>query len=129
MDLEISRPMRISFDVLEIEERLPSIKLSFHVDFVGMAYSLSNFGEIWVACNDFDGFVNGLGVNADSRFSSIDGNFKIDIFKKEEQSFFSWSSRRETIQTAVVGSFYESPISNDEIFAIKNNFQSFEKWW
>jgi len=130
MDIKISAPIQVEFDLLESDDRLPSVKFRFFVDTARMASSLHCSGEIWITCSAFDCFLSGL-VEGErpSRLASIDERFLLEIVENDRGIFFCWSWKLEGSFSFSTSSFVEIPINEDEISAIRNVFDSFPKWW
>ncbi len=128
MDIEFFRPIRISLDVVESDDRLPSVKFKCEVESNAFSESFLYRGEVWIACKDFDIFSQNLG-RVSCQLTSLDGLFSLEIVQAADRDGFRWSRRKESIVGAVVEMKYESSLTRDEISAIKNSFDSFAKWW
>lgn len=87
MDIEFSRPIRISLDVVETDERLPSVKFKFEVESNAFSESFLYRGEVWIACKDFDIFNHSLG-RISCHLTSLDGLFLWKLCKDLVEMFF-----------------------------------------
>lgn len=130
MDIKISTPIQVTLELLESDDRLPSVKFRFGLETSRMANSLHCSGEIWITCSAFDCFLNGLlGDEGSSRLASIDEGFLFEILKNDDGSLLRWSWRLDGSFSFSMRSYVEMPIDDDEISVIRNIFDSFPKWW
>lgn len=128
MDIEFFRPIRISLDVVETDERLPSVKFKFEVESNAFSESFLYRGEVWIACKDLDIFNYSLGRTS-CHLTSLDGLFSLEIVQGSGRYVLRWFRRKESVFGAVAEMKYESSLDSDDISAIKSSFDSFAKWW
>jgi hypothetical protein len=130
MSINIEKPMRISFDEVEFDEHVPSIKFIFIVNIEQFSNSLSYSGEIWISCLIWDNFVNDL-VTLKNTATLYDMNemFSIKIEKDEKNIKYSWSVTRQGIFKDIVQSSYQAIISEDTLNYVKSQFINYPKWW
>ncbi|MWP63282.1 hypothetical protein [Gilliamella sp. Pas-s25] len=130
MSINIEKPMKISFDEVEFDEHVPSIKFIFMANIEQFSNSLNYSGEIWISCLIWDNFVNDL-VTLKNTATLYDMNemFSIKIEKNEKNIKYSWSVTRQGIFKDIVQSSYQAIISEDTLNYIKSQFTNYPKWW
>jgi hypothetical protein len=130
MSINIEKPMRISFDEVEFDEHVPSIKFIFIANIEQFSNSLNYSGEIWISCLIWDNFVNDL-VTLKNTATLYDMNemFSIKIEKDEKNIKYSWSVTRQGIFKDIVQSSYQAIISEDTLNYVKSQFINYPKWW
>ncbi|OCG37246.1 hypothetical protein A9G29_11540 [Gilliamella sp. Fer2-1] len=130
MSINIEKPMKISFDEVEFDEHVPSIKFIFIANIEQFSNSLSYSGEIWISCLIWDNFVNDL-VTLKKTATLYDMNemFSIKIEKDEKNIKYSWSVTRQGIFKDIVQSSYQTIISEDTLNYVKSQFTNYPKWW
>ncbi|OCG59654.1 hypothetical protein A9G41_08925 [Gilliamella sp. Nev5-1] len=130
MSINIEKPMKISFDEVEFDEHVPSIKFIFIANIEQFSNSLNYSGEIWISCLIWDNFVNDL-VTLKKTATLYDMNemFSIKIEKDEKNIKYSWSVTRQGIFKDIVQSSYQTIISEDTLNYVKSQFTNYPKWW
>ncbi|SCC32030.1 hypothetical protein [Gilliamella intestini] len=130
MSINIEKPMRISFEEVEFDEHVPSIKFIFMVNIEQFSNSLNYSGEIWISCLIWDNFVNDLvTLKNTATLYDINEMFSIKIEKDEKNIKYSWSVTRQGIFKDIVQSSYQAIISEDTLNYVKSQFTNYPKWW
>jgi hypothetical protein len=130
MEIKIERPFRLHFDVIEIDEMIPSMKVLLEVGVHQFSHDFHYRGHVWFECAAWDSFVEGL-VAGEVSPSLVDMegdfSFKIDVFNSPKKLL--WQMRRHAIDGTVAVLSCDAPIDDELVAQIKREFSQFERWW
>ncbi|MDF7666468.1 hypothetical protein PT273_01150 [Orbaceae bacterium ESL0727] len=130
MSLQLEKPIKISFEEIEIDDHIPSIKFSFITDVEQFSNFLQYKGDLWIDCSVWDQFVNDLITLKDiAVLNDMDEMFFIKIEKTKGIIEFCWSVTRQSISNDIIQSSYKTVISEDIFNHIKTQFVDYPKWW
>src|SRR5471030_3100709 len=95
MDIEIKGPIRIVLDTLELDEHIPSMKFDITFSVENFFYRLEVNFQIWVECQCFDEFVNGIKIGGMAILRDMDGLFELIL--DPIQGCLDWSCAKEDL--------------------------------
>lgn len=133
--IEISRPIKISMEVVEIDNYLPSIKMAVGIELTHPTGTFSyNANDLWFECSSWDNFTLSLksmtsGSNCIASLKSMSDAFSIVISFKNRGMIFSLESEEVNIGGGKTILSYQSEIDDDLLGFIRTQFADFEKWW
>lgn len=129
MSINLSDPIKIIFNEIEIDDYLPSIKFKIDININQFTHLLAYSGEIWIECSVWDRFSKGLSEGKNTILNDMDDTFIIKIIKSNEFIEFAWSIKRQDPEGNVMTADYSSKITDDVYSVIKNEFINYPKWW
>lgn len=133
--LRIRRPIGISFDVIEIDNFLPSIKMAVDIEMEHPTGKISyKVNDIWFECTQWDSFISALnkfGRNdkGEASLENMSNSFKISLIKVSNVIKFYFTAQEDNIGTGNALINYLSVIDDDLFNHIMGQFIEFEKWW
>lgn len=133
--ISIKKPIALNMDVVEIDEHLPSIKMTVELNIehpTGKIFYQAN--DIWFDCGEWDDFALALkqlfkSNNSSASLENLSDNLKI-IFTKDNNIIRLDFTVQENNSSGGIASIKFSSTIDDDLFApIKNQFVEFEGWW
>lgn len=127
MDINIDRPIEISIDVIEFDEKIPSIKILLRMVAEKFGRSILVNTTCWLECAVFDEFIHLL---RDGKFASIkdmSGDFFMAVDVKRGK--FVWSYANTDLNGNVMRAGGEEFLVDGAKEKILMEFESFPKWW
>lgn len=127
MDINIDGPIRVSLDVIEFDERIPSVKLLVDVLAEKFGCSVSVNTTCWVECTAFDSFVDLLRAGKTALISDMSNDFSLAV--DSERSKLVWSYARTDISGNVMRAGGEELLVEGAKDRILLAFENYPKWW
>src|SRR5690606_10422271 len=127
MDIEIDRPIRISLDILELDEHVPSIKVSVKVKVFKFNYCLSTSTDVWFECCVFDKFVSSLKRKENSILVDVEMNFRLEVDFSGKS--ISWMASRKDLNERITLAEGSESITDHELSFFVESFGDYPKWW
>lgn len=127
MDIEISNPVRVLFDLQEADDHLPSVKFVVSLISSKFGFDLNVSMVVWIECQCFDDFVKNLGAGRMACLFDIENNFRLEI--DSNAGLLEWSFGKEGLNGGNVMSSGKELLTDDARGAIYNSFSSYPKWW
>lgn len=126
MDIMFDKPVNFGIDVLEHDERLPSLRVEVKISVDRFNESFLAKKKFWIECEVFDGFLSGL---RDERVVLKDMNneflFLVDVPSKK----ISWVFSTSELSGNLCKFEGTSELDDSEASLLVNAFMSFPKWW
>ena len=129
MSINLSEPIKIVFNEIEIDDYLPSIKFKIDINIKQFTHILTYSGEIWIDCKVWYRFSKGLNEGKDTTLNDMDDIFIIEIKKNNEFIEFTWSIKRKDPEGNIMTAGYSSKITDDVYSVIRNEFINYPKCW
>ncbi|KVM72542.1 hypothetical protein [Burkholderia ubonensis] len=131
MEIKIEKPFRLRLDVVETDEHVPSMRMQVMIDVQQFGHRLEYRGNVWIDCSAWDTFVAGLNAIGEGKAELVDmgGHFTLWLEVVSEKSTISWEMRKADITGAVAAAAFCSPIDEDTLAHLKNQFAQFDRWW
>jgi len=122
-------------DVVEIDEHLPSIKMTVELNIehpTGKIFYQAN--DIWFDCSEWDDFTLALkqlsgSNNSKACLENLSDNFKIVFAKDNNIIKLDFTVLENNSGEGIASIKFSSTIGDDLFIPIKNQFVEFEKWW
>ena len=128
MKIEISRPLFLSIEVLEVDENIPSFRIEMKISVNQFQNYFQYTGEFWIKCDEWDSFEKNLEFNSESinSFQDIDEDMRLTIHLDE----LTWSVKKVSKFTNQdISLIFRATINDDEFSSIFREFSDFPKWW
>jgi hypothetical protein len=133
--IEINGPIYIVMDVLETEDRLPSMKMDLKCKVRHPTGDLSyHANDIWFSCGEWDAFEMAFGkiINRNKGEAILQDLSELFIFKiniEEKVCKITFSCKEWIIPDSSVVLSGHLNVDKSELDAIKDSFSNFPKWW
>ena len=128
MDIEITNPIHMTLDVMELDEHLPSMKFNVHIQVEKFGgYKLDIKASVWIECRFFDDFIISMRKGEAALIRDMNSNFELQIDPSRER--IEWSLLKEDLDgysTSVKG--YEQ-LTDESKHAFYDAFNNYPKWW
>ncbi|MDO2949114.1 hypothetical protein [Aeromonas simiae] len=127
MDIEISNPINIKFELIEVDDHLPSMKFNVSIIVKKFSYSSEVHSKVWIECHTFDDFMSGLGQGGVACLKDINNSFELilnPIVKSLE-----WSCIKEDCNGGMVSLKGCERLDDDSKASIYKAFNDYPKWW
>ncbi|WGS49998.1 hypothetical protein LFL96_00335 [Paraburkholderia sp. D15] len=131
MDVKIEKPLHLSFDVIETDEYIPSMRLKISAEIEQFGQNISYQSSLWFTCSSWDGFVSGMNDLDAAGASLVDMNnyFILRFCRSAGVLELSWEIKRSSLDGTTVAVSFGSSIDEDTMAHIKNQIGQFPIWW
>ncbi|WP_134167098.1 hypothetical protein [Paraburkholderia caballeronis] len=131
MEIRIEKPFRLSFDVVETDEHVPSMRMQVSAEIQQFGQDISCHGNLWFACAAWDEFVSKLNdLDAvEASLADMNNNFILRLGKSSGAPEISWEIKRSGLDGATVTAAFRSKIDEDTMAHIKSQIEQFPVWW
>lgn len=131
MEIKIEKPFRLHLDVVETDEHVPSMRTQVVLDVHQFGHSLEYQGSVWFDCSVWDTFVAGLNGISEGEAELVDmgGYFTLRLGVVSGKPVVSWEMKKADVTGAVATAAFRSPIDEDALAHLKNQFKQFNRWW
>jgi len=127
MDIEITNPINLSLDVVELDEHIPSMKFNLTVQVKKFGYSSMVNAQLWIECRYIDDFINKLQDGNTALLNDMNGCF--ELLLNPSQSLLEWSCAKEDLEGYVTVSKGREKLTDESLNAIYAAFNDYPKWW
>lgn len=127
MDINIDSPIRVSINVIEFDEHIPSIKLLVDVLDEKFGCSVSVNTTCWLECAAFDSFVDLLRAGKTALISDMSNDFSLVV--DAERSKLVWSYAKTDISGNIMRAGGEELLVEGAKNRILSAFENYPKWW
>lgn len=127
MDIEITNPINLTLDVVELDEHIPSMKFNLTVQVKKFGYSSMINAQIWIECRYIDDFINKLQGGSTALLNDMNGCF--ELLLNPSQSLLEWSCAKEDLEGYVTVSKGREKLTDESLNAIYTAFDDYPKWW
>jgi hypothetical protein len=127
MDIKFDSPVKFSMEILEFDERTPSMKVSIGLEVRGFKYGFSVVTTLWLECDAFDEFLSALKRRSASILVDMERAFELKIDFSEGSLVWNVSEADLNGGSSLIKG--KRPISDDELACLVGAFDSYPKWW
>lgn len=127
MDIEITNPINLTLDVVELDEHIPSMKFNLTVQVKKFGYNSMINAQLWIECRYIDDFINKLQDGNTALLNDMNGCF--ELLLNPSQSLLEWSCAKEDLEGYVTVSKGREKLTNESLNAIYTAFNDYPKWW
>lgn len=127
MDIEITSPISITLDVIELDEHIPSLKFNLAIQVNKFNYSLSVASQLWLECQCFDEFIDNIRNEDIAHLKDMNGGFEFIL--NPVLGWLEWSCAKEDLDGYVTVSKGREKLTDEAKSAIYAAFNNYPKWW
>lgn len=133
--VKINKPINIAFEILEIEDRFPSIKMAVSLNILHSTGHISyKAGNVWFECSRWDEFalsLNKVDIEKSSKvlLESMSENFLLRISTENNKVAFGVKIIEANSNGGLSEINFSSSIDDDVLGSLKEAFSSLDKWW
>lgn len=127
MDIAIESPVRISMNVIEFDEHVPSMRLALSIVVKKFSGTFSVDAVCWMECSEFDAFMASIRSGENAKI--VDMNREFSILIDVENVRFLWSLSKKDIEGGVVEASGNEILRDGDRERILSAFESYPKWW
>jgi hypothetical protein len=131
MEIKIEKPFCLHLDVVATDENVPSMRMQVMIDVHQFGHRLEYRGSVWFDCSVWDAFVASLnGIDeGKSELMDMGGHFTLWLRVVSGKPVVSWEMKKADLTGVIATAAFHSPIDEDTLAHIKNQFTQFERWW
>ena len=131
MKIRIEKPFRLSLDMIETDEYVPSMRMQASAEMQQFGQEVSYHGSLWFACSSWDDFISRLNdLDAgEANLADMNNCFVLRFRKSAETLEMSWEIKRRALDGAIMALAFSSRIDEDTMAHIKSQFTQFPMWW
>ncbi|ATM95621.1 Uncharacterised protein [Yersinia frederiksenii] len=127
MDIEITSPISIALDVIELDEHIPSLKFNLVIQVNKFSYSLKVSTQAWLECKCFDAFIDNMRNDDIAHLKDMNGCFELIL--NPVLGWLEWSCAKEDLHGYVSVSKGREKLTDEAKSAIYTAFNNYPKWW
>lgn len=127
MDIEISNPVNITLDVVELDEHVPSLKFSITVRVKKFGYSSEVNTQLWIECQSFDCFIDSMRRSETAVLEDMNNFFELSV--DPVQGWLKWSCTKEDLEGNIASAQGKEKLTDQSIGVLYEAFNSYPKWW
>lgn len=127
MDIEITNPINITFELIEIDEHIPSLNFDVTIIVKKFGYNSEVHFQTWIECHIFDEFLNCLSRDAIACLKDMNNCFELVL--NPMIGTFEWSCKKEDFNGGIIFSKGGEKLNPDDKGLIYRAFSGFPKWW
>lgn len=127
MDIEITNPVNIKLDVIELDEHVPSLKFSVSISVEKFGYKAEVNAHFWIECQCFDQFVNCMNRGKLAIFKDMNDSFELVLNPVAGE--FNWLCMKEDINGGIAISKGSEKLNDAASQSISHAFNDYPKWW
>ncbi|MFA3761851.1 hypothetical protein V1951_12125 [Yersinia sp. 2544 StPb PI] len=127
MDIEITSPINITLDVIELDEHIPSLKFNLAIQVDKFSYSLNVSSQVWLECQCFDEFIDNIRNDDIAHLKDMNGCFELIV--NPVLGWLEWSCAKEDLHGYTTVSKGREKLTDDAKSAIYAAFNDYPKWW
>lgn len=125
MELKFSRPFHFQLEVVETDERTPSMRVAATITLDDFRHSLCYVGKFWLLCADWDRFADNLNRGNPASLADIDRDFLLEVVLGEDaKHYLQWALRSRNMKADS-----RAHIDDDMLADIKIAVSDFIRWW
>ncbi|MBW0448471.1 hypothetical protein EN871_04760 [bacterium M00.F.Ca.ET.228.01.1.1] len=129
MNITLQDPFCLIIDVIERDERLPSMRCAITVEADQFEQRLLYTDNIWVSCEGWNSFVRNLAANADNGAELVDMSNRISL--RVEQSGSEYLLLFQGTRTSALGTIckaaVQAPMHRDGFAVLSRQFVEFNQ--
>ncbi|SDR49211.1 hypothetical protein SAMN05443245_6365 [Paraburkholderia fungorum] len=131
MEIRLEKPFRLSFDVVETDEYVPSMRMQVSAEIQQFGQDINCRSSLWFACSSWDEFASRLNdLDAgEARLADMNNYFVLRLGKPAGIPEISWEIKRSGLDGATVMVAFSSRLDEDTMAHIKSQIEQFPVWW
>lgn len=132
MEIEISQPIGLRLEVVETDDRVPSMRVNAQIVVSQFQHTCRYDGAFWIECASWDGFTDSLRASSwrDAILQDISGYFMLALRKIDGGLCLTWEFRKTDVGTnRQMEVAFSSKIDDDMLGKIREEFLGFPVWW
>ncbi|TNV09206.1 hypothetical protein FH968_23440 [Buttiauxella sp. B2] len=127
MDIEISSPINITMDVIELDEHVPSLKFSITIRVKKFSYSSEINSQLWIECQCFDDFIDNMRKGDTAVLKDMNDFFELRV--NPMQNWLEWSCAREDMEGNITSANGKEKLTDQSKHSLYEVFNDYPKWW
>lgn len=127
MDIEISSPINITLDVVELDEHVPSLKFSIKIQVKKFSYSSEVSSQLWIECQCFDSFIESMRMGDIAILKDMNSFFELRV--NPVQGWLEWSCAKEDLEGNITSTQGKEKMTDESKHALYEAFNNYPKWW
>jgi hypothetical protein len=128
VDIEIDNPIHMTLDVIELDDHLPSMKFSVHMQVEKFGgYNLNINALVWIECQSFDNFVINMRKGEVALLRDMNSNFELQI--DPFRGCIEWSLLKEALDGYSTSARGCEKLTDESKRAFYDAFNNYPKWW
>lgn len=133
--IELETPVEVTLELLEFEDRLPSIRMAVALRMNHSTGSASyEATDIWFECSKWDEFVSQLSAlntegNGSTILETLRGYFRIEVVGKAHVHSIAVICREPDIEHGEIDLRYLKNLDSDDLSIVRSRFLEFDKCW
>ena len=127
MDIEITEPINIMLDTVELDDRIPSIKFNLMIKIDKFGYSSEVNTQLWIECECIDVFINNIRDGKTALLKDMNGCFELIL--NPSQNWLEWSCAKEDLEGYITISKGREKLTEESKLAVYAAFNDYPKWW
>ncbi|MFO3905230.1 hypothetical protein AAHD62_11985 [Enterobacter hormaechei] len=127
MDIEITSPVNIMLDVVELDEHIPSMKFNITIRVRKFNFTSEAQSQLWIECRCFDQFIEIMQKGETAVFKDMNGFFELRVDSIE--CCLGWSCAREDLEGNVASSQGKEKLTQQTMHMLYDAFNNYPRWW
>ncbi len=127
MDIEISSPINITLDVVELDEHVPSLNFSITIRVKKFNYNSEINSQLWIEYQCFDEFIDSMRRSDTAVLKDMNGFFELRV--NSVQGWLEWSCTREDLEGNITLAQGKEKLTDQSKRALYEAFNDYPKWW
>ncbi|MER1976543.1 hypothetical protein [Pseudocitrobacter faecalis] len=127
MDIEITNPVNIKLDVIELDEHVPSLKFRVSISVEKFGYKAEVNAHFWIECQCFDQFVSCMNCGKLAILKDMNDSFELVLNPVAGE--LNWSCMKEDINGGIAISKGSEKLDDAASQSISRAFNDYPKWW
>jgi hypothetical protein len=133
MDIQITLPFLLEFNVVEYDEKSPSMQIQVHAKIELFNQICEYNGISWFDCDCWTVFLDAINSvqSPEAILSDMNGVFELKISKEDKTPTLCLKIKKQSVGSKKKGMdiIITSDINDDVFSHIKKQFNEFPKWW
>jgi len=127
MDIQISSPINITLDVVELDEHVPSLKFNITIQVRKFNFTSEVNSQLWIECQCFDAFIDSMRRSDTAVLKDMNGFFELRV--NSIQGCLEWSCVREDLEGNVISVQGKEKLTDQSKCILYEAFNNYPKWW
>ncbi len=132
MEIEISQPIGLRLEVVETDDRVPSMRVNAQIVVSQFQHTCRYDGTFWIECASWDSFTDSLRASSwqDAILRDISGYFMLALRKTDGGLLLAWEFGKTDVgSNRQMKIAFSSKIDDDMLGKIREEFLEFPAWW
>lgn len=132
MKIRFENPLSFDLEVIEIDNKIPSMRVSVSASIDQFQHTLEYKGTFWIECTKWSNFKNSLrdSLSTISVLDDMSEQFSIKIERNNNIiSFYLEFVKKDICKEKTVKLNFSADIDDDVFGKIRDEFLDFPEWW